>query len=145
MDFNRPRRVKLTEGWALMGELVKNPYASRFTDPEGASQLCAEFKRMVFEDGVPVRPSRAHYPDYLALTEAELRDMTYDSRANIMGVRGALRQAAFEKFPPLSNPEPAPSHVVEPVEPPRMFLIYRHPRQMAASIPSNEFKCQMEG
>jgi hypothetical protein len=144
MDFQRKPRVKITEGWALSDGLVKNPYASRFTDPVGASQLCAEFKRVVFEDGVPVRPSRAHYPDYLALTEAELHDTTYGSRANIMGVRGELRQAAFEKFPPLIKPVPAPSHVIEPVEDPQLLVVYRQPRQMAAAI-TEDHHFQMRG
>lgn len=145
MDFNRPRNSGLREGWALMDKLVKNPYASRFGDPEAASYLCAEFKRMVFEDGVPVRPSKAHSPDYIALTETELRDMTHDSRATIHGLSISLRELALEKFPPLCNPETSPPHILEPVESAQVVVLFPNPRQLAASVPSTEFQPQMKG
>lgn len=144
-DFSRTPRVNRTEGWALSDQLIESPYISRFSNEPRT--LCAEFRRMVFENGVPVRPSTAHLPAMIALTEEELRDTTIGSRANIMGVRGALRQAAFEKFPPLTNPERAPSHVIGPVEAAQVYVIYQQqpPRQMAAAMPSDERHLQMKG
>lgn len=144
-DFTRTPRVNRTEGWALSDTLIESPYASRFSNEPRA--LCAEFRRMVFEDGVPVRPSKAHLPDMIALTEEELRDTTYGSRAAVMGVTGALRQAAFEKFPPLAEPEQAPSHVIEPVDAAQIVVIYQHQpqRQMAASIAPDDRHFQMKG
>ena len=145
MDFCRPRRVNLREGWALSDNLVKNPYASRFTDPEEAASLCAEFRRMLFENDVPVRPSRAHYPDYMALTETELRDMMPNSRASIHGIGRSLREAALEKFPPLSNPQVPPSHVLEPVEAAQVVILFGQNRQLEASMPLPRLQFLMKG
>lgn len=145
MDFSRPRRPNLREGWALSDNLVKNPYASRFTHPEEAASLCAEFRRMVFENDVPVRASRACYPDYIALTETELRDMMPDSRAAIHSVSRSLREAALEKFPPLSKPEVAPSHVLEPVEAAEVIILFGQNRQHAASMPIPHLQLLMKG
>jgi hypothetical protein len=126
-DFYKKPRVTCTEGWALSASLIENPYQS--FHPDEARVLCAEFRRMVFEDGVPVRPSIAHVPGMIALTEEELRDTSSDSWASVMNVPGTLRQAAFEKFPPLSHPEPVPTHVVEPVEAAQVFVIYKQPQR----------------
>lgn len=132
-NYSIKPRVTRTEGWALSANLIENPYQSFY--PEEKSSLCAEFRRMVFEDGVPVRPSIAHVPGMIALTEEEVRDTSPDSWASIMNIPGTLRQAAFEKFPPLSHPEPVPSHVVEPVEAARVFKISQTQIQRQKSLP----------
>ena len=146
MDFHRPRRANTTEGWALSDKLVKNPYVSRWTSPETASLLCAEFKRMVFEDGVPVRPSRAHYPDYIALTEAELQDTSSNSRATIHGVRGSLREAALEKFAAATAPETeeaaVPTHPEVGTGP---VLVYSGQPPVVASVLPDNHELQMKG
>lgn len=129
-----------------MDKLVENPYASRYTDPVAASFLCAEFKRMIFQDGVPIRPSKGHYPDYLALTETELRDTSYHSRGVIHRVSISLREAALEKFPPLCKAEVPPSHVLLPVESAPVVILFGRHRQMAASMPLPEpLQHQMKG
>lgn len=133
-DFYKKPRVTRTEGWALSANLIENPYQSFY--PEEARALCAEFRRMVFEDGVPVRPSIAHVPGMIALTEEELRDTSPDSWASVMNIPGTLRQAAFEKFPQISHPEPAPAHVIEPVEAAQVFVIrQKPPRRKPVALP----------
>jgi hypothetical protein len=125
--FDKKPRVTRTDGWALSDNLIKNPYQNFY--PEEQSLLCAEFRRMVFEDGVPVRPSVAHVPAMIALTEEELRDTSPDSWVSVMNISGTLRQAASEKFTALSQSEPVPSQ--------RVFKISQAqtPRQNPVTLP----------
>lgn len=130
-NYSIKPRVKLTVGWALAANLIESPYQNFYPDDEPS--LCAQFLRMEFEDGVPVRPSTAFAPAMIALTEEELRDTSSTGWATVMNVPPALRQEAFEKFPPLSHPEPAPSHVVEPVESAQVVVIYAQPQRQTAT------------